>query len=185
LASSHTALGNLHAETGRREQAEAEFRKALSLRESLANKFSKVASLHNSLAWFLVSCADRQVRDSQRALEHAQKAVSLSPGETRFQNTLGVAQYRNQQYDAAVKSLKESQSDASEGTASDLFFLAMSYQQLGKSEMARTHYDRACEWMKLNRPDDIELLGFCREASALLGIQPTSQSNSALSLNEL
>ncbi len=172
LASSHTALGNLLFETERPEEAEEQFGQALTLREELAAKFPRVAGLHNSLAWFLVTCADTNLRDVERGLEHARRAVELSADDKGFWNTLGVAEYRTGDYPAAIESLKAARPDGSSGEANDLFYLAMSYQQLGQAELARLHFDQACAWMDENRPNDLEQRRFRREASTLLEIQP-------------
>lgn len=174
LASSHTALGNLLFDTERRTGAEVEFRCALALREALAQQFSNVAALQNSLAWLLVSCADSQIRDAERGLDCAQAAVRLAPGERKYLNTLGVAQYCNGQYEAAIESLEGSLPAGSPARAPDCFFIAMSYHQLGNGELARLHYERGYDWMKANRPNDIELKRFQREASSLLE-PPSSQ----------
>jgi serine/threonine protein kinase/tetratricopeptide (TPR) repeat protein len=171
LAASQTALGNLLSETDRAGQAEEQFRQALLLRETLAEKFPSMAAMQNSLAWFLVSSADTGIRDSTRALQYAQKAVKRSPESKGFWNTLGVAQYRTGGFEAAIASLKRSQSIDSTGESADLFFLAMSQQQLGNREVARVYFDQACAWMKKNKPHDIELRRFRTEAATLLEIE--------------
>jgi hypothetical protein len=63
----------------------------------------------------------------------------------------------------------------SQNQAHDLFFLAMSYQQLGKPAKARQYYDRAMRWWHsqgtLTPSDEVEELNaFRAEAAALLKI---------------
>ena len=89
-----------------------------------------------------------------------------------FWNTLGVAQYREGEFEAAIDSLKKSQSFGGWEDSTDLFFLAMSYQQLGDSEIAQLHYEQACQRMRDRKPDDIELRRFRREAEMLLALRP-------------
>ena len=130
-----------------------------------------MAAMQNSLAWFLVSCADIGIRDSARALQYAQQAVKLSSESKGFWNTLGVAQYRTGEFEAAIASLKRSQSIGSAGESTDLFFLAMSHQHLDNSEAAHLYFIQACEWMKKNKPHDIGLRRFRAEAATLLEIE--------------
>jgi tetratricopeptide (TPR) repeat protein len=66
-----------------------------SVRSAPRNKaYAKCQAVaENNLAWFLVTCTDRQLRDPQLALQHAKLAVDLNPGEGTGWNTLGVAHY--------------------------------------------------------------------------------------------
>jgi serine/threonine protein kinase/tetratricopeptide (TPR) repeat protein len=60
------------------------------------------------LAWILATCPDVKLRDSQQAVKNAKKAVELLPGESEVWNTLGVAQYRNGDWKAAVEAFTKS-----------------------------------------------------------------------------
>jgi hypothetical protein len=51
----------------------------------------------------------------------------------------------------------------------------MTHWQLGEQEEARKYFDHARSWMEQNRPDDIELTRFRREAEDLLSVtEPTN-----------
>jgi len=116
-------------------------------------------------------CPDPEFRNPQQAVDLAAKAVKLQSGAADAWNTLGVAQYRAGQWEAAIESLH--QSDAREqntGSSFNGFFLAMAYWQIGKQDEARTWYDKAVSWMDKNQPRDEELLRFRAEATELLGI---------------
>ncbi|MEM9827457.1 MAG: tetratricopeptide repeat protein [Planctomycetota bacterium] len=87
-----------------------------------------------------------------------------------FLNTLGVAEYRLGNYQAAVEACLQSvelspqQLGVAEFHARDLAFLAMSYHQLGKAREAETYRRQFLEAMKKDAfRDDEECLGFARE----------------------
>ena len=62
------------------------------------------AAVHNNLAWLYATSEDKQFRDPQGALEHAQKAVELSRWrQAAFIDTLAEALYINGRYGEAVK----------------------------------------------------------------------------------
>lgn len=86
-----------------------------------------------------------------------------------YVNTLGVAYYRAERYEVAIETLKKSISLAKgAGFSLDAFVIAMSEHKLGNMEEAESWYQRACEWMEENAPDDKELASFRSEAEALL-----------------
>jgi tetratricopeptide (TPR) repeat protein len=131
----------------------------------------------NNLAWRLVT-GPPALRDPQRALELARKAIALSPGTAIYLNTLGVAQYRAGQLTEAVATLEKSlAAGKGESNAFDLFFLAMARFKLGQIDRARADLDRAVKWRRdhpnLTQPGwDEELDAFQAEARALLDGPP-------------
>jgi len=52
-----------------------------------------------------------------------------------------------------------------------IFVLAMAHWQLGHKKEARQWYDKAVQWMDMNKPQDEELRRFRAEAALLLGIK--------------
>jgi serine/threonine protein kinase/uncharacterized protein HemY len=134
-------------------------------------KFPENTRVLNDLAWYLATCPAEGMRDTDRAVELAYKAVQLAPEDGRHHNTLGVAYYRTGDWQQAKESLQKSMEllgDASQGY--NTIFLAMSYWQLGNKEEARRWYDKAVRWMDDNKPEDEELKTFRAEATELLGI---------------
>ncbi len=122
----------------------------------------------NKLAWLLATCPEQEFRDPVRAVELAKRAVQLAPEKASIWNTLGVAQYRAGDWDAAIDALEKSlelQSD----NGFDFFFLAMAHWQLGEKDEVRQWYEKAVEWMEKNKPEDEELRRFRAEAEELMG----------------
>jgi tetratricopeptide (TPR) repeat protein len=123
----------------------------------------------NNYAWSLVSCPENPWFNPAEGLNLARKAVKLEPNQWSYLNTLGVAAFRNGDWETAAKVLQQSVTFTSAG-ADDHFFLAMTYWQQGKTKEARDMYDRAVAWTGKNKPNDPELSRFRTEAAALLGV---------------
>ncbi len=153
---------------GQLNEAIAEFNKELELEPENAGK-------HNDLAWLLATCPDPKVRDPQRAVELAKKAIKLAPGADGFWKTLGAAHSRSGNWKAAVQALKQAMELHKGGDGFDWFFLAMAYWRLGEKDQARQWYDRAVQWMDKNDPKNDELRRFRSEAAELLGVGKKSK----------
>ncbi|HEY2786999.1 MAG TPA: protein kinase [Fimbriiglobus sp.] len=149
--------------------------------EEAKQLFGKVAAWtppsdkgQNLLAWRLVTGSDERFRDGARAVELARKLVDRVPGDGLYRNTLGVAEYRAGEWNAAVATLQKSEELLAGGQASfNQFFLAMAHWKLGEKAQARRNYDRAVQWMEKYKPRDGELLRFRAEAAQLLDVPPT------------
>jgi tetratricopeptide (TPR) repeat protein len=128
------------------------------------------APAHNDLAWALATCPEAKLRDPQRAVALARKAVELQPEAGFMWNTLGVARYRAGDWKAAAAALERSMELRNGGDGNDWFFLAMARWQLGEMDRAREWYGRAVQWMDKNQPNDEELRRFRAEARDLLGL---------------
>ena len=90
-------------------------------------------------------------------MELAKNACELSPNQGMYWNTLGVACYRADAFQAALDALKKSIDLRHGGDSFDWFFLAMAHWQLGNKGEARQWYDKAIVWMETNKTDDEEL----------------------------
>jgi tetratricopeptide (TPR) repeat protein/serine/threonine protein kinase len=159
----HSNRGNALRRLRRFGEADAEYREAARLQP-------ENAEAHNQVAWFLVTCPDAKVRDPQRAIELAKKAVALAPKEGAFWNTLGAAHYRAGDWKLAVEALNKSMSLCKGGDSHDWFFLAMAHWQLGEKEQAHKWFDQGAEWMEINDPKNEDLRRFRGEAERLLGV---------------
>jgi serine/threonine protein kinase/Tfp pilus assembly protein PilF len=122
------------------------------------------------LAWLLATCPDAKLRDPDRAVKLARKAVESAPKDGSVWNTLGVAHYRASDWKAAIAALHKSM-ELRNGDAWTWFFLAMACWQLEKKEEARKWYDQAVQWMEQNQPKNQELGRFRAEAAELLGVK--------------
>jgi tetratricopeptide (TPR) repeat protein len=168
LAEAHNNLGVALAGQAKLAEAIAEYREAMRLRPRYGDPC-------NNLAWLLANSPETRLRDPKRAVELAQKAVGLAPGQRNNWNTLGAALYRAGDWSAAIEALAKSLALGRGGDANDWFFLAMAHRQLGDKPQARSWYDKAVGWMEKNRPKDEELVRFRAEAEALLEVNETKQ----------
>lgn len=126
----------------------------------------------NDLAWHM-STGSLTKRDPEIALELARRALALAIDQSLYLNTLGVTLYRAERYSEAVDVLERSLgAGQGEADAFDLFFLAMSHQDLGHSVQARTCFERAVKWLeeRKNLPSQYvqHLTDFRAEAEAVL-----------------
>ena len=101
----------------------------------------------------------------------ATKASQLQPMGSQILNTLGVAQYRAENWQDAIHTLLKSEELAPNNrTGFNAFFLAMAYWHLNQMEDARKWFDRAVAWMENNK-HGAELLRFRAEATELMGAE--------------
>jgi serine/threonine protein kinase/Tfp pilus assembly protein PilF len=169
-AEGHDRLGQLLWQRGRLPAAHAEFLQAAAERERLLKQLPDHADTANVLAWFLVTCPDPDVRNPDRAVELATKAVSRAPKVGAYWNTLGVAHYRAGDYRAALAALEKAVELTPQGDGTDSLFLAMTCWRLGQNEEAQGWYERAAGELELDHISAAELSACRTEAVALLGI---------------
>jgi eukaryotic-like serine/threonine-protein kinase len=129
----------------------------------------------NQLAWTYLT-VPAALRDVPAALPLAKKAVQLQPKNPTYRNTLGVAYYRTGRYREAAEILHINLQDSEDRLlAWDLYFLAMSHQQLGETAQARLYFDWAIRWSQ--KQTDLaaelaeDLAATHAEADALLRLQ--------------
>ena len=93
---------------------------------------------------------DRALRDASRAIELAEFAVDRAPLTAFYWNTLGVARFRNGDWEAAIEALKKS-IVLCEESAYDAFYLAMAYSRTGQKQLAQQWYEKGVR-LKSNDP---------------------------------
>jgi tetratricopeptide (TPR) repeat protein len=136
------------------------------------------ADAHNGLAWLLATCPDAKLRDPDRAVALARKAVQLAPKDANNWGTLGTAHYRAGDWQAAVAALDRSLALKPGWDADAWLFLAMTHRKLGRDDEARRAYDRAIQWLEghrellaKDRAQAEELRRFQAEAEEVLGLK--------------
>ena len=177
LGSSQTRLGDLLSGLGKQAEAEILYRAAIKIYQRLADEHTNhsvprryLAPRDNNLPWQLATCPGLKLRDPKQAVTLAKRAVELAPGNGLYWNILGVAQYRNGDWKAAVEALLKSIQFRNGGDSFDFFFLAMAHWQLDEKEKARAWFEKAVAWMDKHEPNDEELKRFRAEATVLLGL---------------
>ena len=142
---------------------------------------SENAWMLNYLAWIFATCPEAHLRNPERAVKLARKAIAVhdtpDSKDGQYRNTLGVALYRCREFTSAIDELKASMALRAGGDAFDWFFLAMAHHQLGRHEQARHWYSRAVESSQTQSSE--ELRRFQAEAEDLLGPVPAASDNEA------
>jgi serine/threonine protein kinase/tetratricopeptide (TPR) repeat protein len=152
---------SLHAQ-GKHAEAIAEYREAIHLAPQWPEP-------HNAAAWLLATSPDSKVRAPKEALSLAKKAVELSPQTWNFWGTLGTAQYRTGDFQAALGSFQRAAELDKARAGCDGFWVAMIHWRLGNKDLARQAYDQTVQWMEKHNAEDEELRRFRDEAAELLG----------------
>jgi hypothetical protein len=139
-----------------------------------ARRFRQDPQILNEKSWSVVRKPDATESAYRTALLQAQEACRLAPDTGELLNTRGVAEYRNGQWEAALKSLTESdrlQSARFKGSHPiDLAFLAMTHFRLGNKTQTAEYLGRMREALKLSRwAKDVEARELAKEAEALVG----------------
>lgn len=161
-ATAHATAGLAHSIAERFEEATREFEQAIEL--DPANPTAL-----NSYAWMLVACPDLARRDPPRGLELARRCVEQLPTTAAYLNTLGVAQYRVGEWQAAIETLQKA-----EAALPDVDFgynalvIAMAHWQLGRHDEARNWLQQAVDWQEKKKNTDKELRRFRTEAEGLM-----------------
>jgi len=132
----------------------------------------EAASL-NSDSWSIVRESEYSESDYQSALKDAQNAVQLSPFDASLVNTLGVAQYRNQRYEDAVRTLERAEllqaHSFPAGKPHNLVFLAMAHHRLGRHNFAGKLLATVKQLMVQETfRNEMELWNFLDEAEKML-----------------
>jgi tetratricopeptide (TPR) repeat protein len=137
------------------------------------------AIIQNNLAWMLVVSPKLDDRDPDEAVALATVATKANPHDGTFWNTLGVAQYRAGDLDAATKAFERSMNLRRGGDSYDWFFLAMIEHKRGNPAEAKRWFDRASESINGSYGfDPAELRRFQIEAAETIGV-PVPTDNPA------
>ena len=106
----------------------------------------------DGLAWIYLT-GPAEFRDPEQAMRLVEKAALAPENPYRVHTTLGAAHYRLEKYDKAIEQLlKAAELAPQQPTASNLFFLAMSYHASGQLEKGKECYNQAIQWWA-NHPE--------------------------------
>jgi tetratricopeptide (TPR) repeat protein len=166
-----------HGAANQYAEAKDDYLRIISQTESMSpdSQFASQRNHHlsralNNLGWLLATCADESLRDPEQSLSYAKRAVEIAPEEGTYWNTLGVAYYRAQNWQEAMKALEHSMELRNNGDSFDWFFVAMIHAKQGRLEQAREWYDKAVAWHQANLDGEEELYRFRVEAATVLGL---------------
>jgi serine/threonine protein kinase/Tfp pilus assembly protein PilF len=135
----------------------------------------KATEVLNNLAWLLVTCPEKRLRDPSRALKLARIAVETAENSAPCWNTLGVALYRTGDWNGAITALEKS--TALQGYSGfDGFFRAMARRRLGQCDSAQGEYERAVRWMQQVKTADEELSRIHAEATEVVQNKDAARS---------
>jgi WD40 repeat protein/serine/threonine protein kinase len=140
---------------------------------NVAEQYSGNSGTLNSRSWTVVRQPGASAAVYRRALLQAEEACRLAPQNSSYLNTLGAAQYRLGQYQAALETLSRSEklrtTPAAGPLPANLAFQAMAQHQLGQKEQAEATLSRLRE--TLTKPQWVkhaESISFLREAETLI-----------------
>jgi tetratricopeptide (TPR) repeat protein len=168
----HNNLGLVLAKQGR-------WSEAIALRERVVQIAPDNPLHHSGLAWALIHATDSQVRDPARAVTSATTSVELAPGNATCWRVLGMAHYRNGEWQDAVDALIRSRKQAK--TCDGTFFLAMAYWKLGNFNEARSWFDGGRRFMEKNKAHtDERHVQLYAEAAEVLGVELPGQTDQHL-----
>jgi tetratricopeptide (TPR) repeat protein len=172
LGQSHSALGNYLLESGDRQEAVRQYRRAIdSCRQGVVLNASDSRGLE-FLAIFLAHCPIEDLRAPHEAVTLAKRAVELAPDDGGCWATLGMAEYRAGHWKDCIAALRKAL-EMKPSNSCDLCqiycFQAMAHWQLGNRKEARDWLKRAQDRIRTNRPSGEVPFGLAAEAAKLVG----------------
>ncbi|MBI2481885.1 MAG: tetratricopeptide repeat protein, partial [Planctomycetia bacterium] len=123
----------------------------------------------NNLAWLLAMGPDQTLRDIDRGVEFARRAVAQDWSDAVNRNTLGAALYRAGDYEEAVKHLECAIAFVQGEKCADWLRLAMAHWQLDRQQQARECRAQALRLMQNQETWNAEVAGIRIEAEEVLG----------------
>ena len=172
VLSSYEALGQ-----EKLDEAIDKYRAAYRLEPDSTFARKQLAGALNRRSWILATDPDPEKRDPDRAVKLATEVVELTPKVADCWNNLGVARYRNGDFEGAIAALQKFRELCSNDQEwSNPFFLAMAHWQLGKMDEAQQWFETAVNWMDAKAPTSELLIRFRAEAAELLGVDEKKET---------
>jgi tetratricopeptide (TPR) repeat protein len=83
------------------------YKDALAVLEPLAQEFQGDYFLKNNIAWLYATAKDVSIRNGAKAVQYAQDALLIAPGDFHVWSTLSEGYYISGQYDKALRAAEE------------------------------------------------------------------------------
>ena len=163
-------LAGVYAHLGQYTEAETLRRHALAVRERvLGPNHPRTLQAMNRLAWVLVTDSDPRHRRPAEALQLARTSVNIPPRDPAMYTALGVAEYRNGHWDAAIAALNQAVQMDKGTEPADFLFLSMTDWQRGDKSDAATFFQKGADGAAKDQKDAREEKMFWTEAAKLEG----------------
>jgi serine/threonine-protein kinase len=166
LAETYDRLAQLLKGSGKEHEAGQAFRLAVE---------HDAEETGNNFAWFLLTCADESLRDTQQAMTLAKQAAERTPQNPNIRSTLGVAYFRCRDWQAARDELQQAVRLRGQPHGAECIVLAMTHWHLGQRDQARDWYQKGVAWLPAHQ-DDVDYADVARlraEAEGLLAQEAT------------
>jgi serine/threonine protein kinase len=175
-------LGNLLYAQGEQAAGSEQLRRAIAVGtpladEAMAEEAGEASAVLRFLAELLANCPEVRLRDPDRAVALARRAVAASPHSVACSSVLALAYYRAGNHRAALDALEREDQARRRRDPDECFLLAMLHGRLGDTERARHCYDEAARDTQAHWPGDVGLQRLRREAAALLESAKPSNGN--------
>lgn len=83
------------------------YKEALAVLEPLVKEFPEDYFLKNNIAWLYATAKDVTIRNGAKAIQYAQDALLIAPGDFHVWSTLSEGYYISGQYDKALRAAEE------------------------------------------------------------------------------
>jgi tetratricopeptide (TPR) repeat protein len=83
------------------------YKDALVVLEPMAKEFPEDYFLKNNIAWLYATAKDVSIRNGEKAIEYAQDALLIAPGDFHVWSTLSEGYYISGKYDKALRAAEE------------------------------------------------------------------------------
>ena len=112
------------------------YKEALAILEPMAKEFPKDYFLKNNIAWLYATSQDITIRNGAKAVQYAQEALMIAPGDFHVWSTLSEAYYISGRYDKALRDAEEAVKISSETATADISGAVECRRQVEKNRQA-------------------------------------------------